>query len=132
MEFLEYVEPIIKWVPTLLFLFVILMSTITGYLRGFRKSLIFLIHSVVIGSICIVFYFLFKDNETMDEFMLTVTNYFMNSKTGLQDLLGVSQECVSVKEVLVEYITSQMNFVDGLSLILADNGKYLLTLVDLA
>ena len=97
MEFLEYVEPIIKWVPTLLFLFVILMSTITGYLRGFRKSLIFLIHSVVIGSICIVFYFLFKDNETMDEFMLTVTNYFMNSKTGLQDLLGVSQECVSVK-----------------------------------
>ena len=60
MDFLQYVEPIVKWGPTLLFLLIVLIATFSGFCRGYRKSLIFLIHSVVIGGICIVLFFLFK------------------------------------------------------------------------
>ena len=131
MELLQYVEPIIKWVPTLLFLLVILSSMLTGFIRGFRKSLIFWIHSLIIGSICIILYFVFKSSPKVDAFLLEFINLILGSDTGLQDLLDVSAKCSTVREVLLQFIPAQLDFMDGLSLILADNGQYLLTLIDL-
>ena len=131
MQFLQYVDPIIKWVPTLLFLLIVLTSTFVGFCRGYRKSLIFFIHSLIIGGIFITLFFLFKESKMVDELLLTLVNLIMGSDTALQDLLEVSHSAKSIREVLVLYIPTQLNFMDGLSLILADNGAYLLTLVDL-
>ena len=132
MQYLEYINPIIRWVPTLLFILIVASATFTGFCRGFRKSLIFLIHSLIIGGVFIVLFFLFKESDKMDELLLRIINMFIGSDTGLQDMLEVSPHAESLKEVLVLFIPQQLNFVDGLSLILADNGTYLLTLVDLA
>ena len=129
---LEYVSDLISWLPTTGFILIILVSMFSGFMRGYRKSMIFLIHSIVAACICLVLYFLLKDSEKIDELLLTITNFVLGSKTGLQDMLGVSADCSSIKEVLLELIPMKMNFIDGLSLILKDNGAYLLTLIELA
>ena len=130
MQFLQYIDPVIKWIPTLLFILTVASATFVGFCRGYRKSLIFLIHSLVIGGVFIILYFLFKDSNKVDELLLNIINMFMGSDTGLQDFLEVSPNATSVKEVLVLYIPQLLD--GGISLILADNGAYLLTLVDLA
>lgn len=129
---LENVSGLISWLPTTVFILIILISMLSGFMRGYRKSMIFLIHSFVAACICLALYFLFKDNAKIDELLLTVTNFILGSETGLQDMLNVSADCSSIKEVLLEYIPANMNFIDGLSLILKDNGAYILTLIDLA
>ena len=131
MQFLQYVDPIIKWVPTLLFLLIVLTYTFIGFCRGYRKSLIFFIHSLIIGGVFITLFFLFKESKMVDELLLKLINLIMGSETALQDLLEVSQNATSLREVLALFIPTQLDFMDGLSLILADNGAYLLTLVDL-
>lgn len=132
MSGLEMIDGLISWLPTTTFILIILFSMLTGFIRGYRKSMIFLVHSLVAACICLVLYFVFRYNTKIDELLLTVINLFMGSKTGLQDMLKVSADCESIKEILLEYIPAKMNFIDGLSLILADNGAYLLTLIDLA
>lgn len=132
MSGLEYLDDLISWVPTTGFILIILGAMFSGFMRGYRKSMIFLIHSLIAACICVVLYFILKDNTKVDELILKVVNFFMGSGTALQDKLNVSAKCTSIKEILLEYIPENMNFVDGLSLILKDNGAYILTLIDLA
>lgn len=131
MQFLQYINPMIKWIPTLIFLLIIISATFTGFCRGYRKSLIFLIHSVIIGSICIALYFVFVKVDKMDEIVLNVINMIIGSDTGLQDLLEINQNAQTIKEVILFFLLELVDPTQGIGLILADNGLYLLTLIDL-
>ena len=117
--------------PTLLFVLIVLIRVLIGYFSGARKQVIFIIHSVIAFSICLILYFVLVNNKFFDKFILDVINKFMG-QDGLENALGVSPDCTTMREVLLEYIPSQMNFFDGLSLILQDNGAYLLTLINVS
>jgi LacI family transcriptional regulator len=84
-------------VPTLLYLLIVATSTLMGFLRGYRKSLIFLIHSLIISGVFIVLYFLFKESEKMDVFLLNIINLFLGSDTGRgqSDISAVDNEFLS-------------------------------------
>lgn len=123
-------QMVMTYGPTVLFIFIILMSTIFGILRGFRKNLILFIHSIVIFIVCLILYFIFVNNEFFDKFLLDAANFFLGNN-GLEEMLGVSSECETLKEVLLEYIPIGFNYGDGISLLIKDNGQYLLTLIDI-
>ena len=115
--------------PTILFALIVLIRTIIGYFSGGRRQVIFVIHSVIAFSICLILYFILVENKFFDKFILDVVNKFMG-EDGLEQALGVNPNCKTMREVIVQYIPSQMGFVDGLELILRDNGAYLLALVN--
>lgn len=123
-------QMILSLAPTILFILIVLLSTVFGILRGFRKNMILFIHSIVIFIICLILYFIFVNAEFFDKFLLDTINVFLGPD-GLEEKLGVSAECVTLKEVLLEYIPIGFNYGDGISLLIKDNGQYLLTLIDI-
>lgn len=115
--------------PTILFALIVLIRTIIGYFSGGRRQVIFVVHSIIAFSICLILYFILVENKFFDKFILDVVNKFMG-EDGLEEALGVNPNCKTMREVIIQYIPSQMGFVDGLELILRDNGAYLLALVN--
>ena len=115
--------------PTVLFALIVLIRVLIGYFSGARRQVIFIIHSIVAFIICLILYFVLVENKVFDKFILDVVNKFMG-KDGLEQALGVNPSCKTMREVIVQYIPSQMGFVEGLELILKDNGAYLLALVN--
>ncbi len=116
---------------TIMFFAVLALSIYKGYKRGLRKSAILLANACVCAVICLVLFIFLSENSEVDVALLSIINFFMNSKTGLQDALNVSHNLTSLREVLVEAIPKLLNYNAGLTLVLEDNGAYLLTLVDI-
>ena len=117
--------------PTVIFALIVLIRILIGYHSGARRQVIFIIHSIIAFAVCLIIYFALVNNRFFDKFILDVVNKFLG-KDGLEEMLGVNPNCKTMREVLVQYIPSQMNFFDGLQLILKDNGAYLLTLVNIS
>lgn len=133
--FLDNLDSIIRfsisYLPTILFILIILVGIIKGAIRGFKKTSVYLLHSIICATICLILFFIFVNSKKVDRTILTITNNILG-KNRMQEIMDVSTECKSFREIFVEYIPKQMDFFDGLSLIIKDNGHYLETLVDVA
>ena len=128
----DMINMIISWAPTLLFLLFIVFSFLTGLMRGLRKSLILLYHALGAAIVCIVLFFLCTRSEQMDATLLVLVNKIMGSEAALQNMLKVSAECATIREVIMEVIyTSMAGSGEGIVLILKENGAYFLTIIDL-
>ena len=119
---------LITLIPTLLFVLIVLIAIILGIIRGFRKSLILAIQALVAFIICIILFAILANNSQVDTNLVNIVNNFMG-QGGLQRQMGVSESSTSVTEILYEFIPKQMDYGDGLALILRENGQYLLQLV---
>lgn len=126
------IQYLVWWVPTVLFVLTLLLSFIIGFNRGFRKSLILFINAFISLIICLTIFLIFVNIKETDTFLLNISNTILGNEYALQDFFGVSHSCESFREILIEAIPKNMNYFDGLSLILKDNGQYLSTLVDLS
>ena len=115
-------------IPTLLFVLILATAVILGLVRGFRKSLILAIQALVAFIACIIIFAILSNNSNVDSNIVGIVNNFMGSG-GLQRQLGVSETSNSVTEILYEFIPKQMDYGDGVALILRENGQYLLQLV---
>ena len=120
----------ISWLPTIIFLIAVLLSTLRGVSRGLRKSLIFLLHSVIVAAICLGVYFFCISSSAVDKFLLTFINLFLGD-SGLQSKLGVSSECATLKEVLLEYFTGFFVEQEEIGILLNANSAYILTLINM-
>ena len=125
------VNLIIVWGPTIFATLALLIGFLVGCKRGGRKSLILLIHAIVCFIICISVYLFLVESRDADKFILDTANMIIGSESGLENMLGVSAECETFREVIIEFIPTQLSFMDGLELIARDNGAYLLTIVDM-
>ena len=83
------------------------------------------------ATICIVGFFVCTRSPEMDAQMLVIINNFLGSETALQEMLSVSTECSTLKEVLVNYIPTVLEMGEGMTIVVEDNGQYLLTIVNL-
>lgn len=121
------------WIPSFIFILAVLGGFLVGMIRGFRKSTILLIQATVAFGICVIIYFCIVNSSKLDSNMLKLTNTILAkaNQAPLQELLGVSLECESISDVLLEYIPRQMDFGDGFKLVVYENGQYLKTIVDL-
>ncbi len=117
--------------PTLIFILMLASGLLIGYFRGFRKSLVFLIHAAIAFTICFILFLTLANNHDFDAFIVSTINTF-GGQGFIQRTLGVSTECVTFREMFYEFIPKQMSLVDGIALILKDNGDYLNALVDMA
>ena len=126
----KYVDLIVKYVPTLIFILIVLVSTLTGFIRGFRKSLILAIQAFCAAAISIALFFVCTKVEAVDKFFLFVIDYFMGGQGSLAANFGVTQEVDTLKEVITYAIPNMISFDETVNFMLTDNVNYLATLVD--
>ena len=121
----------VAWGPTYLFVKILLCSTLFGVWRGFRKSAILAVQAVCAAGVCLGLFFFCTRSAQVDTLLLKTINACMGGESAFQQMLGVSEECASVRQVLAEYLPAQLGYGNELAIILRDNGAYLATLVDM-
>ncbi|MDE7439354.1 MAG: MFS transporter, partial [Clostridia bacterium] len=122
----------IAWLPTIIFLLIIVSSMLVGIRRGLRKSLILLLHSVLMAGVCLGLFFFCVTSSAVDKLLLDVINTFMGTN-GLQNQLGVSAECETIREVLFEYLSDIVyNANNEIGILFSANQAYILTLINMA
>ena len=120
----EQIAFAIAWLPTVLFVLIVLIATLRGLRRGLRKSIILALHATCAGALCVAFFFIMVGVEDVDAGSLNFVNLLMGGEGSLQRALGVSEECATLKGVLAEYICVTAG-IDGIT-------PYVYTLVDMA
>ena len=127
-DILQIIDSVIKWGPTVLFVIIILISTLVNAKRGLRKSLILLIQAVVACIICVIFFYVCVTSAEVDKLILGIVNQMLGGST-LQSMLGVSENCSTIREIIAEWLP---NVVGGdIKILLAANPEYIVTLVDM-
>ena len=119
----------IFYFPTIRFCVTIILSIIISVLRGSRKTRIAITHSVICFIICLILFIALVEDKNVDAFLLRVVNTFLG-EGGMQRLFGVSESCTTFRDIFIEYLPNQLNYVDGIALVARDNGMYLSSLVD--
>ena len=95
------------WVPTLLFLGIILTRFFRGVRRGLRKTIILSINSLIALVITVsIFWFVFR-SSSFDTSVVSNTNNFLGQNY-LQNQLNVDPGNKSLSSILSYYISDQM------------------------
>ncbi len=124
---------LIMWVPSLLFIFIIVTAIIWGMIRGFRKSLILAIQAAIIFIACIIIYITVVNIEQLDSKMYNNINHVLNSM-GVNDLptiLSIDAKCNGLKDVIAQLIIKNVDYGTGFELVVKENGAYLATIVNI-
>ncbi|MGM9969050.1 MAG: hypothetical protein ACI35S_01490, partial [Anaeroplasma sp.] len=124
------ISGLIIWIPTIIFLIFLILGFLFGLWRGLRKSLILAIQALAAFLICLILYFVIVKNAQTDYYVVSIANNLMGENY-LQSLFGVSNDAQSFKEILIEFIPKNMDYGEGLALVVKDNGAYLGSLVNL-
>lgn len=129
----ELIKSLIIWAPTLLFVLSLLFYFLVGLIRGFRKSVILLIHAAVSLGICATIFFLIVNSENMDVTMVSIVNYVLDSfgMSSVQGMLGVSEELNSAKDIAVHFILNGMSNEEVFYYVIVDAGAYISTIAEL-
>ena len=127
----ETIDLLVKIVPTILFVVIVLIGFLVGCIRGLRKSVIFFAHSAITGTVLICLYLFLVETNAGDMFVLDITNFFMGSEDALEQTLGVSLNCIYMREVVLEFVLNQVGLSEGLKFVILENGIYLQVLVNL-
>lgn len=114
-------------VPTILFFLIIIWAIIKGIIRGYRKSVILAIQAIIAFLVCMILFIIFSNSERVDSGLVSFINNFLGDGF-IQNKMGVSPNSTKLTEILYEFIPKQLNYGDGISLIVKDNGQYLLQL----
>lgn len=124
-----YVDFIVNWLPTCIFLLILIIGFIRGAIRGYRKSVISLIHNIIAAVISVGVFLLVTNLTYFDNLFLTLINQnFPNFLTEF----GVPSTVVSFREALLIIIPKLINEVDpSIASALASNSGYVLGLVNL-
>ena len=121
----------VAYFPTIIFFLIILLTALVSFIRGIRKTRISIVHSLIAFTICLILFIALVEDKNVDMFLLKFANMIVG-EGGMQRIFGVSQDCISFREIFIEFIPKQLNFMDGIALIAKDNGKYLSSLVDVS
>lgn len=120
----------ILWVPTLIFVLMVLMAIIMGVVRGFRKSLILFIQAIVAFIIVLIAYLIIVNNKSTDTWVVSMLKNF---GIDLNSAFNVSSEYKSLTEILAHAIINNMAENDTgrlIELVITDNMNYIYTLVN--
>ena len=129
-DLLRIIDFAIKWGPTILFVTIITISTLVNAKRGLRKSLILLAQAVGACVVCTIFFYVCVNSEGFDRLILQITNLILKNNSGLQNMLGVSPECSTLREIFAEWLPNLLG--GDLKILFAANPQYLITLADMA
>lgn len=128
-DYIRFVQFAVRWIPTILFAAIVVLSTWLGTWRGLRKSLILLSHRAAVGVVVIVLYALLVNLPSVDAFMLNTVEAFMGGVGSLRDRLGVYETCSGLKDVFVYWLPTV--FTGDIGVLLGGSEAYIRTLADL-
>ena len=120
---------LITWIPILMLVIGVGIGILVGLIRGFRKNLILAIQAAAAALICLIAYLIIINMKGLDAWAFNQINSI--SQGALVDAMELSAGCNTLTDALIEFIPKNMDFGDGMNLVLMDNGAYLATLVDL-
>lgn len=124
-----FIDFLVKWLPTILFSTTIVLSTLINALRGRRKSLIFLLHSVAAAIVWVFFYYFAVQSKAIDAALVKFVNLFMG-ENGLQSSMGVSAEADTFRNILALYF-ERLAGEGTLGILAHDTHAYVYTLADM-
>ncbi len=125
----DFIDFLIKWAPTILFSLIIVLSTLVNAIRGRRKSLILLLHSVCATVVWVIVYFCTVGSKNIDALLVRFVNLFMG-ENGLQNALNVSENADTFRRILTLYFERLAG--DGaLGILAQDTSAYIYTLADM-
>ena len=128
----ELLKSLIIWAPTLLMVLSLLFYFLVGIIRGFRKSVILLIHAAVSIGICATIFFLIVKSENIDATMVNIANYILGFfNMSVQGLLGVSEELGTIKDIILDFVLNNMSNEEVFYYVVVDAGAYISTLVEM-
>lgn len=128
----ELLKSLIIWAPTLLMVLSLLFYFLVGIIRGFRKSVILLIHAAVSIGICATIFFLIVKSENIDATMVNIANYILGFfNMSVQGLLGVSEELGTIKDIILDFVLNNMSNEEVFYYVVIDAGAYISTLVEM-
>lgn len=126
---LNFADFAVKWLPTIIFTFFILCSTLWGMLCGLRKSLIFTLHALVAATACVIVFVTCVNLPALDKGLLSFVNLFLGGEGSLQRMLRVSTDCTGLKEVFVKWLPVILQNND-VNIMLSGSEAYIYTLAD--
>lgn len=99
---------ILVYIPTILFILIILFGILSGFRRGLRKSVILFINMLIAFAVTIVlFYLIFRNG--FDERFVTYLNQALNPfGLDLQELLGTHQSYNTLSGYLQELVANTL------------------------
>lgn len=128
-DLVDFADFAVRWVPTILFCWTVILCTYIGACRGLRKSLILVAHQVAAAVICIIVFAICVNLPAVDEFMLKFVNMFLGGSGSLESRLGVTAECSGLKDVFVAWLPTVIK--GDASVMLSESKAYIYTLADL-
>ncbi|MGM9879954.1 MAG: hypothetical protein ACI318_01605 [Bacilli bacterium] len=128
----DLVDLSVLWAPSIFFVLIIAGSTLIGMVRGYRKSLILFIQSIIAFSLCLIIYLCLVNIEAVDKFLLVLANSICKlfANKDLPSLLEISSSGTHLKEVITDYIIIRMDFGDMINIMLSDNTSYIYALIN--
>lgn len=129
MDVYDFIDHAIAWAPTIIFSLIMVLSTLIGAIRGRRKSLIFMLHSVSAAVLWILLFYFASKSESIDAVFVRFINLFMG-ENGLQNALGVSTQVNTLSGVLALYF-EKLAGEGALNLVLHESHAYVYTLANM-
>ena len=121
----------IQFGPTILFVFIVLSSMLINFFRGTKKSKDLLFRSIIFFAIYFSLYLIFSNVVFFDKLIYKGVNLILGSNTAIQDLLNISSNCSSFREVIVELTISFFGNEGDLAILANDNKEILLMIVNM-
>ena len=128
----EIVNISIQWGPTILVALIMFSAFLTGVIRGFRKSTILALNALIAFILVIIAYVGLVSEPNVDEYVVTYANkvLYQFGLDSVQIMLGASDSSNSLREILTEILPTYMDYGEGVSAVIKDNGAYLGALVN--
>ena len=124
----KILEMSIYYAPVLLFALFVFWGLIKGLVRGFRKSLILFIQALIAAGICVTIFYVLVNNTKTDAMIYDISSKFID----YNNILGTTTKYQTLKEVLVDAILKDQEYGQAFTMVIAENGAYIDTLVNLA
>ena len=124
-DFKSLIPYFVVYGPTVLFILIILLSTILGYFRGLKKSGILFFNSMISFGIIIVIFIILTNQNIFNYQSVKIVNNIMGENY-LQNKLNVSSERNSLVDILIEFLLKNNN--NAFISIITDSGAYVVAL----
>ncbi len=99
----KWLPLVITYVPTLVFILIIVIYTFLGYARGLRKSVTFLIYSLISLILMVILYAVLTNTDFFNYKFVSIINN-INGPYWLQNSLGVNINRDNLTDILTEYV----------------------------
>lgn len=93
----------IIYAPTILFILMIVLAALGGFLKGLRKSTISLIHTIIAFAIVAIIFVVYFNQKNYDQTTINLINSF---GFNLQQTLGVDSSCDTFAKIIEAYLNN--------------------------